>query len=892
IYVVWKGNLTINGNALFEGNHAGNKGGAIYATTAGSKVKISATETAQPMFLKNTAGGNGGAIYCYTDVDADIDYAIFRENTSASTTYGGGAFYSSGANVSLKNVLFDGNTSDFNGGAIALYSSSEATFENVNFLRNGADNLGGALYINKSTLGLKNIFAENNAALRGGAFYCTSGAEVISTEGQVTFESNTAIERGGAVYLSKSTFDIKDLYVAYNKAGMDEATRVEDQSFGGAFGVYTTSTVTIGSLTAESNTSYDKGGVMYISGSTVTVNGGEVFGNASANANGGAFSVHSDGALTLNDVSVHDNTAKKNGGAIYVNAATLNGAGSIFAANKCGATDQGGGAMYLTDATVKMSNLTLNGNESPNNGGAIYTAEGSNVTLTGVNAYGNTAGKTGGFAYVEAATMTVQAATDFAATINQNTAADNGGAFAVYERGTLKLYDVECSENVATVGNGGAVFAYGSDLVLGDETNTATIVMNNNTAGKYGGAIAVMEIAKDEEAGIPEAIPASATIHTLELQENHSAKYGGAMYLNDAVVTVTGSLDLYANSADSRGGAVYTTATVFTAADVSADANTCGLNEETRGDGFGGAFCIYSKSEITIATLTASGNTSYEKGGFMYISGSTVVIENGEIEDNTSETANGGGFSVHSGGTVKLYGVTMSGNSAENGNGGALYVYGANAVVGDAEHTDVNAFTGNKAKDGAAIYVSGKTANASLSAHTIVANENVSTGGGAALYVTSDDAGANTTTVSITSLTANKNTATGNGGALYVYNYANVVIDTLNASENSTAGTYGGGVIYASGVSKLEIKNVTATKNTATEKGGFLYLTKTGTVVTIHSGSVSDNTSSASTHATIWSNSQGAKLEINLSAFTYPDGSITGKDNFAITDITPAEANA
>lgn len=163
------------------------------------------------------ADGNGGAIDLYNTA-FKAKATTFSGNTSGIEgvlTYGG-AVYAEQQGLNLQsNVKFVNNSAIAgNGGAIALL---------------GSDNLKGSVSITGSGIEFK-----NNAAIDGGAVYSynpnpRSGIItncVLASMGTVTFEGNTAVNNGGAVYLGKQEMVQAGGYANYyyfkeNQAGGD-----------------------------------------------------------------------------------------------------------------------------------------------------------------------------------------------------------------------------------------------------------------------------------------------------------------------------------------------------------------------------------------------------------------------------------------------------------------------------------------------------------------------------------------------------------------------------------------------------------------------------------------------------------------------------------------------
>ena len=434
---------------------------------------------------------------------------------------------------------------------------------------------------------------------------------------------------------------------------------------------------------------------------------------------------------------------------------------------------------------------------------------------------------------------------------------------AIFNYKSLNIFEVEFSQNSASV-YGGAIYLPQSqyaNVIIGEQENATEgikILFYQNTAIKSGGAIFGQTVntvvifggAKFEknssEEGNGGAINGSCalTIRNTVFLNNSAASKGGAIYAycqdnekTERMVSIY-NCSFQENSA-SKGGALtvsgenteldkFTTAMVH---DCLFDSNEAVLLNEQNGEG--GAIYISRDSVLNLIDCNFNENTSVANGGAIYNSASTVNITDCVFASNTSSSQKGGAIAVHSGGLVEIDGITAQGNSAANGNGGALYLYGGNAIIGNSESDRENLFKENSAKGGGAIYACATNSNACV--------------------------------LTIKKIVLEKNIATSNGGALYVYTNAVATIEELNASENVASGTGSngyGGVAYVSGAATLFINTLNADGNQA-NKGGVIYMTTTGTKVTILAGESKNNTASSTDDGyTIYSNSAKAILVI------------------------------
>ena len=711
--------------------------------------------------------------------------------------------------------------------------------------------LGGAVF-NFGSFIMYGGTLEDNTAARGGALYNYRVAFLYGG----TIRDNHASVYGGAMYQTDSQY-------TYSVLGR-EGTEI--------------------TMTLEGNTSGKSGGAIFASHqSTVSILGGTLFAsNQTKSGNGGAINMA--GELIIQYAVFTGNKASSKGGAIYsyyskndYSTRITRIDSGIFEGNEAprgGAIGLGKGDDVETGAIAKIgavifraNHAPLNGNEEYGYGGAIHVDSQSTLSVSGGAVFtANTAADKGGVLYVtKSSTVTLQGSTDAPVQLTSNEAGGNGGALYLYTgtSATMRHVVLEQNHSASASYGGGALYLTGASCEL------EQVSFIGNTAYR-GGAVGLYSAS-------------SLSAGNVTFSQNTASNRGGAVYASASTMTAH-ALSLLGNTADDRAGAIYLTEATLTANGVTVTDNACS-------NGVGGAFGVYSSSTVTLTDPVASGNTALDNGGFFYVSGSTVTVQASEagsalLQANRTIDGNGGAFAVHSSGRLYLYGVTLCENAATAGNGGALYVYGAYATLGDAEHTAANIFTSNSAKKGGAVFISTtSSASTAVSAHTLTAQSNTSTGGGGFLYVeVHEEATSATATLDVVSVTLTNNSSAGNGGALYIYTGATATFGTVTATGNRS--DKNGGVIYASGKSTTTIETVTAHQNSAAS-GGFLYLTTTGTTVTLNGGDITGNT--ADTGSAIYSNSAKSVLNIkggeSQAYLTFDIGSIAGKSGFAITEI-------
>ncbi len=320
-------------NGEFKNNTAKN-GGAIHnSMTAEGAFSISGTS-----FSGNKATQYGGAIYNLGNMT--VDGATFADNSA----FTGGAVHTAGG-LSITNTTFENNGSDYLGGAVNV-AAGTLNLDNVKFLGNHSQYSGAIFtYSSENTLNIKNSLFEGNWAEGVGAIQTMynanientvfrnnratkdsdgGGAMFVGAVGKValdtvTFEGNTATERGGAI--STRSADLAN----NQDARLDILNSVFTGNVAGTTG---------GALDNYLYSSVQDATAVYIDKATFAQNkanaGGAIYNHGEADKGGNTSS------MRIENSSFMNNVATTNGGAIY-NASGLTLAGdNVFSGNIAG----------------------------------------------------------------------------------------------------------------------------------------------------------------------------------------------------------------------------------------------------------------------------------------------------------------------------------------------------------------------------------------------------------------------------------------------------------------------------------------------------------------------------------------------------------------------------
>ena len=383
-------------------NNTAKIGGAIY-NSADCFVVGNST------FANNTATSNGGVIFNY-GIGFVVGNSTFVNNSAAD---GAGAILNGGRGFVVGNSTVANNTAEDAG---AVYNEGDnSVVGNSTFVNNTATSIGGAI-INKGKLVVDNSAFEDNAAnYYGGAIFNWDDLQVTNS----AFDGNDILVRniramdnvdhgGAAIYnwkngkldISKSNFtnNIKNYkngnLLVGAVATIGDAT-ISDSYFvnnsgrwGGALSVMggesssATNFIDIDGTKFVNNSAL-YGGAMFVWGSNYSISN-SVFDNNSAFGKGN---------MTPNN---------NNGGALVVTQGNIPISGTIINSNFTNNKAQYGGAAWINEGTVDISNSNFINNTATVEAGAIgfepaYTK--ITATVYGTNFINNTAGVDGGAIY-------------------------------------------------------------------------------------------------------------------------------------------------------------------------------------------------------------------------------------------------------------------------------------------------------------------------------------------------------------------------------------------------------------------------------------------------------------------------------------------------------------
>ena len=593
-----------------------------------------------------------------------------------------------GFTVTLTNATLINGKADKGG---AIYNDGSLTLSDVKLSDNAADSYGGAVFNNGESVVSDSVFDSNDIVNRGSASVDYGGAAIYNWyDGTLTvsgsnFTNNIKNYKNGdrlvGAVATIGDATISDSYFV-NNAGR----------WGGAISAsgYLIAGDDVNTLTVSGSTFKENGGLygagIFVAGSDFTVsdcvfdkNTAFGKGDMTPNNNNGAAIVVTDtgkditGAITGSNFT---NNKAQYGGAIYICEGNIAISDSLFENNSA---DVEGGAIDI-DSAINNPVVTVENSKFVNNTPqAIHNSKELHLGIETFTDLQNAIDLVDGILTLDSdIAMTDDEAAGFVngVAINKDividgkghtiSAEDLGRIFSIGEGFTVTLTNATLINGKAD--KGGAIYNDGS-LTLSD------VKLSDNAADSYGGAVF-----NNGESVVSDSVFDSNDIVN---RGSASVDYGGAAIYNwyDGVLTVSGSnftnnIKNYKNG-DCLVGAVATIG----------DATISGSNFVNNAGRWGGA--ISTTGDLlegsAVSTLTVSGSTFKENGGLygagIFVWGSDFTVSDCVFDKNT---ASGKG--------------NMTPN---NNNGAAIEVTDTNkAIVGTITGSK---FTNNKAQYGGAI---------------------------------------------------------------------------------------------------------------------------------------------------------------------------------------------
>lgn len=202
----------------------------------------------------------------------------------------------------------------------------------------------------------------------------------------------------------------------------------------------------------------------------LTIRHGVADGTFPDNQGGGVYK--NEATLTMNNVTVGENTATFHGGGLENDGGSITLVSVTFSDNEAG--DSGGGMHNVVTDSATLTNVTFVGNEAEEGGGGLFNVD-SGPLLTNVVFSGNAAGFGGGMYNLNSSNGFPELAN---VTFSENVANSFGGGGMNNWNSSAILTNVTFGENTSTQDGGGISNGSGSSVTL-----VNTIVWGNTADG-------------------------------------------------------------------------------------------------------------------------------------------------------------------------------------------------------------------------------------------------------------------------------------------------------------------------------------------------------------------------------------------------------------------------
>ncbi len=189
-------------------------------------------QSANTIFVENELQNNsasyyGGALSIHLGSDVFIEDCGFTDNTANA----GGSISISGGYLQMRRSNVSGNTaSGYGGGAMVLGNTSLVAIEDCEITDNSGLQYGGGFSLqNNAELTLRDTIVAGNSSQFGAGIFSYKSSIITNS---VRFENNTA-ELGGAIYNNMSIGELVNTVFDSNAAVFEEDSTNEEEGTGG-----------------------------------------------------------------------------------------------------------------------------------------------------------------------------------------------------------------------------------------------------------------------------------------------------------------------------------------------------------------------------------------------------------------------------------------------------------------------------------------------------------------------------------------------------------------------------------------------------------------------------------------------------------------------------------
>ena len=567
--------------------------------------------------IEDNKGTQGGGVHIENSQNVTIDHCTIQNNKTTEVSPNTNASVDIGA-----------------GGGVFVSDKSHVTIQNGSTIQGNTGTRGGGIYVENSTVEVKNSMIDGNTA------------DDVPKKAP---NSNKGL--GGGIYSYESTLTVTDSTISGNEAkgstsliwynSKDEiSSEALGNGGGGICAVGKKSDVTLDGVTVTGNkATYSKKGT-----------------GAGIEAQGGS--------LTVKDSTISNNEAQGNGGGIFsAEGNVLDVSGSTIQGNKA---DNGGGihtgeardvSKTPSKATITDTKILENEAIGSGEGGGVHVGTRADATLKGCTVANNKSVSTGGGIAAKLSTVTLDDTT-----VENNQAVNGGGLFhlGIAVPGSLTLQNGSIIRNNTASSMGGGLFLWGN---VGLKSENSEISGNK---ALYGAGIAASQYTANF------ASPKLELVDT-KVNSNGDANtvMGGGIYAAQGVVLNAKNTKFLDNTAKSGGG-------ILLWSNSSADLNNSEVSgNKATGDG-GGVYIWDSTCSLTASNGTVFRENSASNGGGILNNGVLTLKKGTSLVENSAGLYGGG---LCSSGTVEVEsGAKLYNNHAAQA-GDDVYLFGKGSTL-------------------------------------------------------------------------------------------------------------------------------------------------------------------------------------------------------------------
>lgn len=568
--------------------------------------------------IEKNEGKQGGGVHIENSRNVTIDHCTIQNNKTTEVSPNTGASVDIGA-----------------GGGVFVSDKSRVTIQNGSTIQGNTGTRGGGIYVENSTVEVKNSMIDGNTA------------DDVPKKAP---NSNKGL--GGGIYSYESTLTVTDSTISGNEAKgstsliwYNSKNEISSEALGNGGGgicaVGKKSDVTLDGVTVTGNkATYSKKGT-----------------GAGIEAQGGS--------LTVKDSTISNNEAQGNGGGIFsAEGNVLDVSGSTIQGNKA---DNGGGihmgeardtSKTPSKATITDTRILENEAIGSGEGGGVYVGgPRADATLKGCTVANNKSVSTGGGIAAKLGTVTLDDTT-----VENNQAVNGGGLFhlGIAVPGSLTLQNGSIIRNNTASSMGGGLFLWGNVGLKSDNSE-----ISGNKA-LYGAGIAASQYTANF------ASPKLELVDT-KVNSNGDANtvMGGGIYAAQGVVLNAKNTKFLDNTAKSGGG-------ILLWSNSSADLNNSEVSgNKATGDG-GGVYIWDSTCSLTASNGTVFRENSASNGGGILNNGVLTLKKGTSLVENSAGLYGGG---LCSSGTVEVEsGAKLYNNHAAQA-GDDVYLFGKGSTM-------------------------------------------------------------------------------------------------------------------------------------------------------------------------------------------------------------------